>query len=274
MTAARKDKTMTLKTILSAAALSVLATGAAMAAEGGAHIEDYSFPFEGPFGSYDKNQLQRGFQVYTEVCSSCHGLQYVPFRALKDLGYSDQQVRAYAANYSVPDDSPDAAPGDEREAKPTDHFPHSSYPNAPDLSLMAKARAGFHGPLGLGINQILHGTGGPEYIANLLQGYTGEQVEMAGTVLYENPVFEGGRISMPQPLYGDDVTYADGTEATLEQEAQDVAAFLMWTAEPKLEARKATGITAVIFLIILTTLLYLTNKKIWSPVKGRKDKTA
>ncbi len=133
---------------------------------------------------------------------------------------------------------------------------------------MAKARAGFHGPIGLGFNQLMRGIGGPEYIASLLHGYTGEEKTEAGATLYENPIFSGGWISMPPPLSEGSVTYADGTEATVEQMAQDVAAFLMWTAEPKMMARKAAGLTAVLFLVGLTVLLYFTNKKIWAPHKG------
>ena len=258
----------TLKTLAVTAGLGLASTAAFAAGEGG-HVEDYSFSFEGPFGSFDQDQLQRGFQVYTEVCSGCHGLQYVPFRALEDLGYSDAQVRAYASGFFVPDDGPEALPGDEREALPTDYFPGSSLSNAPDLSLMAKARAGFHGPYGTGLSQLFNGMGGPEYIASLLTHYTGEEKEEAGVVLYENETY-GGYLAMSPPLYGDDVVYEDGTEATLEQEAKDVAAFLMWAAEPRLEARKAAGVTAVIFLGILTVLLYLTNKKLWAPVKHRR----
>ncbi|WP_112320352.1 cytochrome c1 [Oceanibium sediminis] len=267
---------MTFNRILSAAAALVLAGSAtAFAAAGEKEVEDFRFSFEGPFGSFDQDQLQRGLQVYTEICSGCHGLQYVAFRNLEDLGYTDAEVRAYAKNFYVADDGPEALPGDEREALPTDHFPGSTLSNAPDLSLMAKARAGFSGPSGTGINQLLQGMGGPEYIASLLTGYTGEEKEEAGTILYENLAFEGGYISMSPPLYGDDVVFADGTEATLEQEAKDVAAFLMWTAEPKLEARKTAGITAVVFLTLLTVLLYLTNKKLWAPHKHRKaDKPA
>ncbi len=259
--------------ILSAALSAGLAVAgtSVFAAVGDKEVEDYSFSFEGPFGSYDKDQLQRGLQVYTEICSGCHGLQYVAFRTLEDLGYTDPEVRAYAKNFFVPDTGPDAEPGDEREAGPTDHFPGSSVENAPDLSLMAKARAGFTGPMGSGINQFFKGMGGPEYIASLLTGYTGDEKEEAGVVLYENKAFEGGYISMAPPLYGDDVEYADGTEATLEQVSQDVAAFLMWTAEPKLDQRKTAGITAVLFLAFLTVLLYLTNKKLWYPVKHRKQ---
>ncbi|NNU79297.1 cytochrome c1 [Halovulum dunhuangense] len=256
--------------ILSAATAVTLAAGSAFAAGTGGHVTDYAFSFEGPFGSYDQDQLQRGLQVYTEICSGCHGLQYVPFRALEDLGYTDAEVRAYAENFFVPDTGPEALPGDERPAIPTDYFPGSALSNAPDLSLMAKARAGFHGPAGTGISQLVNGMGGAEYIASVLAGYTGEEQEQAGVILYENEAY-GGYFAMSQPLWGDDVVYADGTEATLEQQAQDVAAFLMWAAEPKLEARKTAGITAVLFLGLLTVLLYLSNKKLWAPVKHRKE---
>jgi len=259
-------------TILTAAIALGLSAGMAFAAGGHKEVEDYAFSFEGPFGHYDQDQLQRGLQVYTEICAGCHGLRYVAFRNLEELGYTDAEVRAYAVNFYVPDDGPEAFPGDEREAIPTDHFPGSSLSNAPDLTMMAKARAGFSGPSGTGINQFLKGMGGPEYIASLLTGYTGEEKEEAGTILYENKAFEGGYISMTPPLWGDDVEYADGTPATLEQAALDVSAFLMWTAEPRLEERKSAGITAVFFLGLLTVLLYLTNKKIWAPVKHRKEK--
>lgn len=257
------------KSLFVAAGLT-FAAGGALAAGGETYIKDHAFSFEGPFGSFDQDQLQRGLQVYTEICAGCHGLRYVPFRALEQLGYSDAEVRAYAANFYVADDGPEALPGDEREATPTDYFPGSSLSNAPDLSLMAKARAGFHGPLGLGINQFFKGMGGPEYIYSLMQGYSGEEKEEAGVILYENTAY-GGYLAMSPPLYGDDVEYADGTEASLEQVSADVAAFLMWTAEPQLENRKSAGITAVLFLIGLSVLLYLTNKKIWAPVKHRKE---
>lgn len=246
--------------------------GAVHAAGDESHVENYDFSFEGPFGTYDQMQLQRGLQVYTEICSACHGLRYVPFRTLHDAGgpgLPTDQVRAYAALYEVFDAELD----DFRPATPTDHFPMSGLETAPDLSMMAKARAGFHGPYGLGINQMFKGMGGPEYIASLLNGYTGEEKEEAGAVLYENETFPGGYISMGQPLWGDDVEYEDGTEATIEQQAQDVAAFLMWTAEPKQNARKEAGFIAVLFLIVLSVLLYLTNKRIWAPIKKGKGST-
>ena len=259
------------KIVLSALAALGLATGGAMAAGGEGHVDDYAFSFEGPFGTYDQMQLQRGLQVYTEVCSACHGLRYVPFRA---LGYDggphlpEDQVRAYAAFYEVFDPEID----DFRPAKPTDHFPESGLENAPDLSLMAKARAGFHGPYGLGINQLFRGMGGAEYIASVLTSYTGSEREEAGTILYGNEAY-GGYFAMSQPLWGDDVVYEDGTPATIEQQSKDVAAFLMWTAEPNMNARKEAGFVAVLFLIVLSVLLYLTNKRIWAPIKKGKAET-
>ncbi len=259
------------KTILLAATLA-LGAGIVSAAQEESHITDYSFSFEGPFGSYDQMQLQRGLQIYTNICSACHGLKYVPFRS---LGYEggpslpQDQVRAYAEFYEVFDPELD----DYRAALPTDHFPQSQLENAPDLSLMAKARAGFHGPYGLGINQFFRGMGGPEYIVNLLNGYTGEDREEAGAILYENTAFPGGWVAMAPPLYGDDVVFEDGSPTDIVSEAKDVAAFLMWTAEPKLGARKQAGFTAVLFLTVLAVLLYLTNKRIWAPIKHATRKT-
>lgn len=257
---------------LTIAAISALAlsSGAALAAGAEGHVEDVDFSFEGPFGTFDEHQLQRGLQVYTEVCASCHGLTYVPIRTLSDEGgpnLPEDQVRAYATQFTVIDQDT----GEEREATQNDHFPPSSLENAPDLSLMAKARAGFHGPYGLGINQFFKGIGGPEYIYSVLTGYSGEEVEQAGTTFYENHAFPGGLIAMNPPLSDDLVTYADGHEATVHQMAEDVSAFLMWAAEPKMMERKQAGFVAVLFLGLLTVLLYLTNKRLWAPHKGRKQ---
>ncbi len=254
---------------ISAITAVALSAGSAFAAGAAGHVEDFDFSFEGPFGTFDQNQLQRGLQIYTEVCAACHGLEHVPMRTLHDEGgpgLPSDQVRAYASdNFEVFDPELD----DFRPATPNDHFPGSALEGAPDLSLMAKARAGFHGPYGLGINQFFKGMGGPEYIASLLAGYTGEEKEEAGTVLYENTAFPGGWISMAPPLYGDDVEFEDGAPTDLESISKDVAAFLMWTAEPKMMARKETGFIAVSFFIFLSVLLYLVNKRIWAPVKAR-----
>ncbi len=259
-----------------AAALAVLLPVAGFAAGEEGHVEDVEFSFEGPLGSYDNEQLQRGLQIYNEVCAACHGLKYVSFRNLGEdggPGYDEAQVAAFAAMYQVPDDSADALPGDTREGKPFDRFPENTAAGAPDLSMMAKARAGFHGPYGTGLSQLVNGMGGPEYIYSVLVGYTGETREQAGTIFYENHAFPGGWISMPPPLFEDLVTYADETPATVEQMAKDVSAFLMWAAEPKLEQRKAAGVRNFIFLAVLAVLLYLTNKKLWMSVK-KKNKAA
>jgi ubiquinol-cytochrome c reductase cytochrome c1 subunit len=252
------------------AAAVALPTGAALAAGAEGHVEDYSFPFEGPFGRFDQNQLQRGLQVYTEVCSACHGLRYVPLRTLSDEGgpgLTEEEVRAYIEMNFI--EVYDESIQDWRSATPNDNFPTSSLENAPDLSLMTKARAGFHGPYGLGLNQLFRGIGGPEYVASILTHYTGSEREEFGAVLYGTETFPGGYIAMAPPLWEDAVEYNDGTPATVEQMAQDVAAFLTWTAEPKLMARKQMGFTAIIMLSILSVLLYLTNKQIWAPVKAR-----
>lgn len=261
-------------------------SGVALAAEAG-HVTDFEFSFEGPFGTFDKHQLQRGFQIYNTVCNGCHGLEFLSFRALGDQtgpGLPEEQIKAIAAQYQCFDR--DLAPGETRECLPSDRFPANTSVGAPDLTLMAKARAGFHGPFGLGINQLLHGVGGPEYIASLLLGYTGEEQDVAGNLLYENHVFPGGWIQMAPPLFGEDVEYTVFDEAgapaeeagayvppepTMEQEAKDVAAFLMWAAEPTLVERRQAGFRNLIMIVVLAVLLYYTNKKLWQPIKHRRQ---
>ncbi len=255
-------------TLAAAAALALTSGGAEAAGGEGREITNYSFSFEGPFGRFDTNQLQRGLQVYTEVCSACHGLRYVPIRTLADPGGPQlpaDQVRAYAAQFEIED----PATGDFRPRTPTDHFPGSSLENAPDLSLMAKARVGFEGPYGLALRPLFMGIGGPEYIASLLTHYTGEDKFEAGSMFYENTAFPGRWIAMAPPLSDGQVEFADGSPNDVEAMAQDVAAFLMWAAEPKMMARKQTGFTAVLILTLLSVLLYLTNKRLWAPVKAR-----
>lgn len=259
---------MKLKTLaLSALAALAVSVGGAHAAGEAKEVRTFDFSFKGPFGVYDRNQLQRGLQVYHEVCSACHGLQYVAFRTLSDPNGPElppDQMRAFAALYEVQD----RETGEWRPAIATDHFPRSSLSNAPDLSLMTKARAGFSGPYGLGINQLLYGIGGPEYVASLLLGYTGSEKFEAGAMFWENTAY-GGYLAMNPVLFDGLVEYADGTPATEEQMAMDVAAFLTWTAEPKMMERKRAGLTGIIFLSVLTVLLYLTNKQIWRPIKAR-----
>lgn len=282
------------KITLTAATALALTTGQATAAEYETEIIDFAFSFEGPFGSFDQMQLQRGLQVYTEICAACHGLELVAFRNLSDEGgpgLPEDQMRAYAEFYEVFDQSLFDGEGDFRPATPADHFPGSNVANAPDLSLMAKARAGFHGPYGTGLSQLVNGMGGAEYIASLMVGYH-EEPECAlegepmdgfynaafGAGGYPDSCYDehghrtvpGSWIGMSQPLWGDDVFYEDGSPTDLESVSMDVAAFLMWTAEPKLVARKQAGLTGVIFLTVLSVLLYLTNKRLWAPHKHKE----
>ncbi|TMV10843.1 cytochrome c1 [Arenibacterium halophilum] len=276
-----------------------LAPVSAFAAGAESHVEDYDFSFEGPFGAYDQNQLQRGLQIYTEVCSACHGLRYVPIRTLSDEsgpGIPEDQVRAYANQFPVLDEDNNRQlyvqeTGEFRALVPSDNFPANTSAAAPDLSLMAKARAGFHGPYGLGINQFVKGIGGAEYIASLLAGYE-EAPECAPEDFpgHYNTVFAAGGfpascideeghhmvpgswIGMAPPLQGEDIEFADGHSNELHHEAEDVAAFLMWAAEPQMMARKQAGFVGVLFLAVLAALLYLTNKRIWAPHKGKHKK--
>jgi len=251
-----------------------LAAGGAQAAGSEGHVHDHAFSFEGPFGSYDQEQLRRGLKVYTEICSACHGMKFVAIRSLGDKGgpiLSKDEVRAYASEFvEVWDQSLNDGEGDYRTALPADHFPKGGNANAPDLSLMAKARAGFHGPAGTGINQLVKGMGGAEYILSLLTGYTGEEKTSAGVTLYENTAYPGGWISMSPPLYGEDVEFADGHKNDLEHLSEDITAFLMWTAEPKLNDRKRAGLVGVLILSFLTLMLFLANRALWRPIKYKK----
>lgn len=276
------------------AALALGLSAGAVSAAGENVVTDYAFPFEGPFGSFDQMQLQRGLQIYTEICSACHGLEHVAFRNLSDEGgpeLPEDQMRAYAEFYEVFDQALFEGEGDFRPATPADRFPASALSNAPDLSLMAKARAGFSGPYGTGIAQFVNGMGGAEYIASLLTGYVDPpacapedfegyyNVAFAAGGFPEECLDEKGKhtvpgswIAMAPPLYGEDIEFADGHANDLESEAMDVAAFLMWTAEPKMMARKQAGLTGVLFLTVLAVLLYMTNKRLWSAVKPGKRK--
>ena len=253
----------------------LLATGGVQAAGSEGYVNDHAFSFEGPFGSYDQEQLRRGLKIYTEVCSSCHGMKFVPIRSLGDEGgphLSKAEVRAYASDFiEVWDQDLNEGEGDYRSAIPADHFPKGGNANAPDLSLMAKARAGFHGPAGTGINQLVKGIGGAEYILSLLTGYTGNEKTSAGVTLYENTAYPGGWISMGPPLEDELVEFEDGHKNDLQHLSEDISAFLMWTAEPKLNDRKRAGMVGVLILGFLTLLLYLANKALWRPIKYRKD---
>lgn len=243
---------------------------------------ELDWSFAGPFGTYDKGQLQRGLKVYTEVCSACHSLKLVAFRDLEELGYSEAQVKAFAANYEV-EDGPNAD-GEmfTRTAVPSDYFP-SPFPNEeaaaaanngaapPDFSLIAKARSVERGfPTFVFDIFTQYAEGGPDYIHALLTGY--DQEPPAGMEVpegtYYNPYFVAGKsLSMAAPISEGQVTYDDGSPETVDQYAQDVSAFLMWAAEPKLEARKAIGFRVMIFLALFGSLVYLTKRKVWSSVE-------
>ncbi|MBB5534763.1 cytochrome c1 [Rhizobium giardinii] len=240
--------------------------------------EQAEWSFSGPFGHYDKGQLQRGLKVYTEVCSACHSMNLVAFRTLEGLGYSEAQVKTFAANYEVQDGPNADGEMFTRKAVPSDHFP-SPYPNTeaaaaanngaapPDFSLIAKARGIERGfPTFIFDMFTQYQEGGPDYIHALLNGY---QEPPAGTEVAEgthyNPYFaNAAALAMAKPLSDDQVTYDDGAPQTVEQYSRDVAAFLMWAAEPHLEDRKRTGFMVMVFLLIFTGLIYLTKKSVYA----------
>ena len=244
-----------------------------------AHGPKGGYSFDGPVGKWDVAQLQRGLKVYSEVCAACHSLKFVAFRDLEEIGYSEAQVKAFAATKQVPGIDPNTGESTMRPGEPTDYFP-SPFPNAvaaaaannnaipPDLSLMTKARH--------------HGS---NYVYSLLTGYTDPATfEKDGKRLMEefpdfqtppglyfNPYFANLNLAMAPPLGVDgQVTYDDGTEATVSQMSADVAAFLTWTAEPKLVERKQTGFAVLVFLLFATVLAYFAKRQGWSSVKPKK----
>ena len=243
--------------------------------------EQMDWSFAGPFGKYDKAQLQRGFKVYKEVCSACHSLNLVAFRTLEELGYSEAQVKTLAAEYTIPDGPNDAGDMFERPGIPADYFP-SPFPNEqaaaaanggaapPDMSLLAKARG-----VERGFPQFIfdiftqYAQGGPDYIHALITGYGHEPP--AGMTIPEgthyNPYFIAGKsLAMAPPLSDGQVTYDDGAPQTIDQYSRDVSSFLMWAAEPHLAERKQTGFSVLAFLILFGGLMYLTKKRVWTSV--------
>jgi ubiquinol-cytochrome c reductase cytochrome b/c1 subunit len=238
--------------------------------------------FAGPFGSYDQAQLQRGFKVYREVCANCHGLSMLSFRNLGEpgaLGYSEAQIRQLASEYTVQDGPNDQGEMFERQGRPADRFP-PPFPNdnaararysavPPDFSVIAKARGYERGFPWFVLDAFTqYQEQGLDYIVALLAGY--EDTQPAGVSIPQglqyNKYFPGNAIAMPKPvlIYTSGVTYDDDSPQTTEQYARDVAAFLMWAAEPHLEARKRIGFQVIVFLVIFAGLLYFTKKKVWS----------
>ena len=238
------------------------------------HPKPLDLSSDGPFGKFDNQQVQRGFQVYSEVCSACHSLSLVSFRDLKGIGYNDAEIKKIASDWKtqVPSINPDTGEAATRKALPSDHFP-SPFPNEiaaraannnalpPDLSLITKAREG-----------------GAAYVHSLLTGYQGQPAELLKKFpdaktppnLHYNPYFANLNIAMPPPLTSNgQVTYADGKPATVDQMAQDVSAFLVWTANPELNRRHAAGQAVAIFLLFATILGYFAYRQIWHEAKRK-----
>lgn len=221
-------------------------------------LPNIDWSFNGPFGTYDKAQLQRGFLVYKQVCSACHAMNKNYYRDLTGIGYSDAQIKTIASEYTVMDGPNDEGDMFERPARGSDHFKRpyendkaAAFANGgalpPDLSLITKARVG-----------------GADYVYALLTGY---EAAPAGVTLltgqHYNKYKDGNIIAMAAPLSEGQVTYEDGSPQTLDQYSKDVSAFLTWAAEPEMEARKRMGAKVVIFLAIFAFIMYLTKRKVW-----------
>ncbi|OUV53206.1 MAG: cytochrome c1 [Rickettsiales bacterium TMED127] len=221
-----------------------------------------NWPFDGFFGRFDYSSIQRGLQVYREVCAGCHGLKYVSYRDLSTIGYDDEEIKSIASEYEIIDGPNDEGEMFERFAKPSDKFVgpyendqvarlsnNGAYP--PDLSLITKARKG-----------------GANYIYNLLNGYKEPPKNYEiGDGMYYNLVYPGNQIAMPTPIYDDSVEYSDGTVASQDQIIRDVTSFLVWAAEPELEKRKSLGIKVLSFLILITLMLLAVKRKIWKDIE-------
>ena len=252
-----------MRKIILAAVMAFLAgpamTTGASAAGPAPELPSVDWSFNGPFGTFDKAAMQRGFQVYREVCAGCHSLDYIAFRNLADLGYNEAEIKAIASEYEVQDGPDEDGEMFMRPARPADRIP-SPYRNdnearannngalPPDLSLIAKARPN-----------------GANYLYGLMIGY---EDAPAGTEvpegMYYNAAYPGHMIAMPQPLYGDDVEYADNAPTSVEGVSADLTQFLMWAAEPKLEVRKRIGVAAVFFLSIFLVLSYVAKRRVWA----------
>ena len=250
------------KIILAAAAALLLAAPAALDAAEHSAPPTEQWSFNGVLGKFDRQQLQRGFQVYKDVCAACHSLQYVSFRNFEALGYSEEQIKALAAQYEV-DDGPDEN-GEmfKRKAKAADRLPKPFANDVlarlanggvlpPDLSLMTKARVG-----------------GPDYVYHLLMGYEDPPagVQMMDGLSY-NKYFAGNQIAMSKQVQDGLVTYADGAPNTAADIARDVTAFLHWAAEPQLDARHSTGVRVLLYALLFTVLAYFYKRRLWAKIK-------
>ena len=241
------------------AGIALSAPAPAMASGDAAPTTDWSF--KGLFGTFDRGSLQRGFQVYTEVCAGCHSLRLMSYRNLSEIGFKEDQIKEIAAEVEVVDGPNDEGEMFERPGRPGDRF-KSPFPNAnaaraanngalpPDLTLMVKARLG-----------------GADYLHALMTGYreAPEGFELSEGMSY-NAMFPGNQIAMPSPISEDGVEYADGTKATIDQMSRDVTTFLAWAAEPEMEERKRMGVKVLLFLLVLTGMLYALKRKIWADI--------
>jgi ubiquinol-cytochrome c reductase cytochrome c1 subunit len=252
------------KIIILSFSLLLTSITSSLGAGSGGELLKVNWSFKGLTGKFDRASLQRGFQVYKEVCSSCHSMQYLSYRNLGEPGgpeFSEQEVKAIAASIEI-EDGPDSQ-GEMfiRPGRPSDKF-KSPYPNVnasiaanggaypPDMSVLVKARPG-----------------GSNYIYSVLMGYEDPPVGISlDDGVYYNKYMIGNKIKMSSPLSDDIIEYTDGTQASIDQMAKDVTTFLTWAAEPELEERHRTGVKVIIYLILLTTLVYLSMKKIWSRV--------
>ncbi len=274
-------KTITKMFTAAGLAMALLAAPAFASGSSQHNAEDHAFSFEGPFGKYDRAQLRRGWQVFKEVCHSCHSLKYIRFRNLSEPGGPElpvDEVKKIAAEYEISGEVNDEGEPITRPGRLSDAIP-DPYPNEqaakaannnalpPDLSLIVKAREGWYYPWYISpIIKLFKGNGGAEYVRSLLAGYEeaphGEEKEG----LNYNPYFNGHWIGMPPPLAGEDVEYSDGTKPTLIQESTDVAAFLTWASQPKLEQRKRVGLMAMLYLAVFALLMLAVKKALWSRV--------
>ena len=223
-----------------------------------------SWPFEGMFGYVDRQAAQRGFQVYKEVCSTCHALKHLYYRNLKDLGFSEAEIKELAKQYTVLDGPNDDGEMFERPAIPADHFV-APYKNE------KAARAANNGGLPVDLSLIVKSReDGPNYIYSVLTGYKEPPVDfqlMSG--LSYNEYFPGYQITMPAPLTDGQVQYSDGTVATIDQMSYDIVVFLQWAAEPEMEHRKSAGLKVMIFLTIFTLLFYIAKGRVWARLKDK-----
>lgn len=249
-----------MRRLISAAAL-LLAFGTAAEAAEGAKPPAQHWSFSGIFGTFDRAAQQRGFQVYKEVCAACHAVNMLSYRNLHAIGYQEDDVKAIAAQAKVMDGPNDAGEMFERAGRPSDKFVRP-FPNE------KAARAANNGAYPVDLSMVVKARpNGADYVFGLLTGYgtPPADVKVAEGMNY-NAYFPGHQIAMPPPINPDGVTYQDGTKATVEQQARDVVTFLAWSAEPELEARKQMGLKVLLFLIVMTGILYAAKRKVWAGV--------